>query len=707
MHRGVRGRDGKQHAPRERKKRDRSATGREAVSSRRCSRRGREPRHCCARLWTACRRTSRCSTRRERSSPSTKLGGPSRPLSGIRREGSRDRDELPDRVRDRVRPFRPTQRRPRRPCAPSSRAEAVRVPDGVPVHRVRMGRAGFSCGSRGPIGPRTDESSIAHEDITEVKQAQDALARLTARLMKVQDEERRAIARELHDTTAQNLLAATLNVTRLRDRFRNIEEPARLLLTETLELIEQSLQEVRTLSYVLHPPLLDVIGLPFGPAVACPKGSRNEAASRSRRTSTTSASRCRRRPRRPCFVSPRKRWPTCTATPAAPGPASRSIAADAKSVSRFWIADTGSRVPSRTRGMKPSRASGSASRGCAFASSSSEGGSTSNPDVPERASPLSCRSAVARGPRPPRPNRPIATMLRILLADDHDIVRRGLKELLEEHVGWSVCAEASDGRAAVELALAHRPQIAVLDLSMPELNGLEATRRIRERLPDTEVLIFSMHESEELIRDVLAAGARGYLLKSDASRQLVPAVESLARHKPFFSGRVSEVVLSGFLKAGQAQAGPSALERLTSREREVVQLLAGGQDQQADREAARSERQDGRDASILGNAQAQPEVPARSRPIRDTQSGHSALKAGRPGRGSRAQGRGRICARATRAAAGPPGPAEACRGAVASTPRECGHPPVPRTHRRGRDRCRNRRCLQPSGSRGAGPRRAP
>jgi DNA-binding NarL/FixJ family response regulator len=166
-------------------------------------------------------------------------------------------------------------------------------------------------------------------------------------------------------------------------------------------------------------------------------------------------------------------------------------------------------------------------------------------------------------------------MLRILLADDHDIVRRGLKELLEEHVGWSVCAEASDGRAAVELALAHRPQIAVLDLSMPELNGLEATRRIREKLPDTEVLIFSMHESEELIRDVLAAGARGYLLKSDASRQLVAAVESLARHKPFFSGRVSEVVLSGFLKAGQVQAGP-ALERLTSREREVVQLLAEG-----------------------------------------------------------------------------------------------------------------------------------
>ena len=167
-------------------------------------------------------------------------------------------------------------------------------------------------------------------------------------------------------------------------------------------------------------------------------------------------------------------------------------------------------------------------------------------------------------------------MLRILLADDHDIVRRGLKDLLEQHVGWQVCAEASNGREAVELALQHRPQVAVIDLSMPELNGLEATRRIRQALPDTEVLIFTMHESEELIREVLGAGARGYLLKSDAVRQLIPAVESLSQKNPYFAGRVSEVVLDGFLKGGQVTLeGPTA-ERLTSREREVVQLLAEG-----------------------------------------------------------------------------------------------------------------------------------
>ncbi|WP_457094594.1 response regulator [Microvirga sp. P5_D2] len=167
-------------------------------------------------------------------------------------------------------------------------------------------------------------------------------------------------------------------------------------------------------------------------------------------------------------------------------------------------------------------------------------------------------------------------MLRILLADDHDIVRRGLKDLLEQHVGWQVCAEAANGREAVELALHHRPHVAVIDLSMPELNGLEATRRIRQSLPDTEVLIFTMHESEELIREVLGVGARGYLLKSDAVRQLIPAVESLSQKKPYFAGRVSEVVLDGFLKGGQvALEGPTA-ERLTSREREVVQLLAEG-----------------------------------------------------------------------------------------------------------------------------------
>jgi len=165
-------------------------------------------------------------------------------------------------------------------------------------------------------------------------------------------------------------------------------------------------------------------------------------------------------------------------------------------------------------------------------------------------------------------------MTRILLADDHDIIRRGLKELLETHPGWQVVGEASTGRQAVELAGKLHPDIAILDLTMPELNGLEATRQIKKALPKTEVLIFTMHENDNLIRDVLTAGALGYVLKSDAARHLVNAVESLTQHKPFFSAKVSEAVLDGYLKAGRDES--SAIEPLTPREREIVQLLAEG-----------------------------------------------------------------------------------------------------------------------------------
>jgi DNA-binding NarL/FixJ family response regulator len=165
-------------------------------------------------------------------------------------------------------------------------------------------------------------------------------------------------------------------------------------------------------------------------------------------------------------------------------------------------------------------------------------------------------------------------MLRVLLADDHSIVRRGLKDLLEAHVGWRVCAEAATGREAVELCIEHS-HVALVDLSMPELNGLEATRRIRRDVPETEVLVFTMHESEDLVREVLAAGALGYLLKPEAD-QLVPAVESLAKHRPFFIGRISQLVLEGFLKAGATEKVSSFAARLTSRECEIVQLLAEG-----------------------------------------------------------------------------------------------------------------------------------
>jgi DNA-binding NarL/FixJ family response regulator len=167
-------------------------------------------------------------------------------------------------------------------------------------------------------------------------------------------------------------------------------------------------------------------------------------------------------------------------------------------------------------------------------------------------------------------------VVRILLADDHDIVRRGLRQLLEEQPGWEIVGEAVTGRQAVEMAKKLTPHVAIFDLQMPELNGLEATRQLRKALPSTEVLIFTMHESEQLIREVLAAGARGYLLKSDASRHIVNAVEALAQHKPFFNWRVSETILDGFLRSGSTTGDHPTADPLTGREREIVQLLAEG-----------------------------------------------------------------------------------------------------------------------------------
>jgi DNA-binding NarL/FixJ family response regulator len=126
-------------------------------------------------------------------------------------------------------------------------------------------------------------------------------------------------------------------------------------------------------------------------------------------------------------------------------------------------------------------------------------------------------------------------MLRILIADDHSILRRGARAILEEHEGWEVCAEASNGRDAVELAGRLRPDLCVLDVSMPGLNGIEATRQIRAALPDTEVVVLTVHDSEELPASILAAGARGYVLKADLAQDLTAAVEAVARHAPFFS----------------------------------------------------------------------------------------------------------------------------------------------------------------------------
>jgi DNA-binding NarL/FixJ family response regulator len=169
-------------------------------------------------------------------------------------------------------------------------------------------------------------------------------------------------------------------------------------------------------------------------------------------------------------------------------------------------------------------------------------------------------------------------MFRILIADDHDVARGGIRALLENHPGWQVCGEAKDGRETVELVAQTKPDLILLDIGMPNLNGLEATRQILATAPEALILILTMHDTDQLVREVLRAGARGFLFKSDAGRDLITAVEALQQGRTFFTTRVSQLVLNGFLDRDQPgeESPDSNFELLTSREREVIQLLAEG-----------------------------------------------------------------------------------------------------------------------------------
>jgi DNA-binding NarL/FixJ family response regulator len=164
--------------------------------------------------------------------------------------------------------------------------------------------------------------------------------------------------------------------------------------------------------------------------------------------------------------------------------------------------------------------------------------------------------------------------MRILIADDHELFRRGVAAELTKVPGWTVAAEATNGRDAVALAASLKPDVVVLDLTMPELNGLEAARQIVLADPAARILILTAHESEQLVREVLNAGARGYVLKSDAGRTLVMALQELREGRSFFTSNVARMVLDGYLRSDSREAAPA--QTLSAREREIVQLLAEG-----------------------------------------------------------------------------------------------------------------------------------
>jgi len=159
-----------------------------------------------------------------------------------------------------------------------------------------------------------------------------------------------------------------------------------------------------------------------------------------------------------------------------------------------------------------------------------------------------------------------------MIADDHDVVRRGVRELLESQSGWEVCGEANEGRGALELALSEKPDIAMLDVSLPGMNGINITRQLRQAAPATEVLLFTMHDDDETVSGALAAGARGYLLKTDSDEKIVSAIRALSVHRTYFSDCVSELLLDAALN----ERKKSRLESFTPRELEVAQLIAEG-----------------------------------------------------------------------------------------------------------------------------------
>jgi PAS domain S-box-containing protein len=399
-------------------------------------------------------------------------------------------------------------------------------------------------------------------DITERKRTEEALRRISVQLLQSQDEERRRIARELHDTTGQNLAILAMNLDIINKSGESLGAPARKALAESVALLDRCYHEIRTLSYLLHPPLMDERGL-----IRALDG----------------------------FVEGFTQRSGIRVDLEVP-PNLQRLAEDVE-ISLFRIVQESLTNVHRHSKSSSARIRLSTDQTNVQLEVQDDGGSSvaqlinGNPavlgvgvsGVRERVKQLGGQMEIESDSQGTtiRVTVPIggcsATKLRVLVAGNHEVVRTDLRSLLEGQLDCEVCAEAVTGSQAVALAQQLKPDIVVLDITMAELNGLEATRQILKEVPHVQVLILGAEESEHLVREILAAGAHGYVLKSDARRELVAALRCFRRRELFFTSKVARTALRTHPnKEHISDARPPHDEALTPRERKVLQLLAEG-----------------------------------------------------------------------------------------------------------------------------------
>jgi PAS domain S-box-containing protein len=401
-------------------------------------------------------------------------------------------------------------------------------------------------------------------DIEGRKRTEEELLDLSGQLLRSQDEERRRIAQDLHDSTGQNLVALATMLGRLNKSVPSVGRRSRTLLSECVALSNRCIREVRTLSYLLHPPLLDEAGLE--------EAIREYVTGFSKRSGIEVKLEMSRRLGRVARDIEQALFrvvqEALTNIQRHSGSQQAKIRIHRNSDLTLEVSDLGRGVSaSAHRGKQKTRFE----VGVGILSMQERvkliGGRL---DIVSTDHGTTVRATVPFG-------RNQMKKLRILLADDHGLVRVGARAVLQSQHGWRVVGEAVNGREAVEKAIELKPDVAVVDIGMPELDGIEVTRQIRTSAPETRVLVLTMHESGQMVRRALDAGASGYLLKSDLTESLAKAVETVADGNRFLPPKVSEIVMEEFLSStSKNQQGESASTPATPREVEVIRLLAEG-----------------------------------------------------------------------------------------------------------------------------------